>query len=130
MIFFPEASAEQGIEELRKATTQENFAQFEAAYYLGDIYLKADRIGEGLALQRWLYQQCPNNTWFAMEYGRALVDHGKLEEAEVLLSQQVKQFEQLLWIHTTKYCNHREPLHYLPNEQGVPMAGKGTSHAK
>lgn len=95
MIFFPEASAEQGIDELRRASTQENFAQFEAAYYLGDIYLKGGRVEEGLALQRWLYQQCPHNTWFAMEYGRALVDKGAFEEAEVILRQQVKQFEQL-----------------------------------
>ncbi|MEM6631427.1 MAG: hypothetical protein AAF694_17230, partial [Bacteroidota bacterium] len=93
MVFFPEASAEQGIAELRKASDIQNFAQFEAAYYLGDIYLKRGQLYPGLRLQERLYHKFPHNTWFRMEYGRALVDVGKYEKAEEILLQLVQAFE-------------------------------------
>ena len=94
MVFFPEASAEQGISELRKASDVQNFAQFEAAYYLGDIYLKRGQLYSGLRLQERLYHKFPQNTWFRMEYGRALVDVGDYEKAEQILTQMVQAFEQ------------------------------------
>ena len=95
MIFFPEASAELGIEELSKAYSTPNFAQFEAAYYLGDIYLKRGSLKNGLKLQKWLHEQCPRNTWFAMEYGRALVAVGEYAQADQVLGKLVGAFERI-----------------------------------
>ena len=58
-----------------------NFAQPEAMYYLGDIYLS--RIGKperGILLKEQLHQRYPNNSWFKVEYAKALVHLERYDE--------------------------------------------------
>ncbi len=95
MIFFPRGSISRGIAELEKAVARPNFAQFEAMFYLGDIYLKQGKTGLGLKLYRQLGKQFPRNTWFQMEYGRALIAFGDDQLARQVLQPLIETYEQL-----------------------------------
>jgi len=95
MIFFPKGSISRGIAELEQASARPNFTQFEAMFYLGDIYLKQGKTGLGLKLYRKLYEQFPQNTWFQMEYGRALIAHGNDAEAKGILQPLIERYEEI-----------------------------------
>jgi tetratricopeptide (TPR) repeat protein len=93
-VFFPEGNASQGLEELVKAGTLENFTQVESLYYLGDIYLEEEAdYRKALQIKRKLMRKYPQNTWFEADYARALVYDGQYEEAEEILGSMQAVFE-------------------------------------
>jgi len=92
MIFFPPGSIEKGIDELEHAAAKPNFARYEAMFYLGDIYLKQLQFKKGLDIYAELHELFPNNTWFQMEYGRALVVNHKQQDATATLRPMIEAF--------------------------------------
>ncbi len=95
MIFFPKGSISLGIEELSVAASTPNFAQFEAMFYLGDIYLKQEKFRLGFELYQTLSKKFPENTWFQMEYGRALYTYGMSTEAYEVLKPMMHRYENI-----------------------------------
>ncbi|MDX2248166.1 MAG: tetratricopeptide repeat protein [Bacteroidia bacterium] len=95
-VLFPEGNAEQGLEELEYAAGNPNFTQAEALYYLGDIYLEEEgKYARALSIKKSLAAKYPGNTWFQMEYARALVHNQRYAEAEIELQRMQKAFESL-----------------------------------
>ncbi|MEL6650096.1 MAG: tetratricopeptide repeat protein [Bacteroidota bacterium] len=73
MVFFPDGNAKLGVDELDKASRHSDFAQVESLFYLGDIYLEEGEIKRALQVKRKLSRQYPRNTWFEVDYARALL---------------------------------------------------------
>lgn len=95
-VFFPDGDAELGLEELEYAAGNNNFTQTEAMYYLGDIYLEEEgKYARALSIKKSLSTKYPANTWFQVDYARALVYNHRYTEAEVVLKKMQKAFELL-----------------------------------
>ncbi|MEM7367513.1 MAG: hypothetical protein AAF587_02860 [Bacteroidota bacterium] len=96
MIFFPDGDEEKGIEELELAANTPNFAQPEAMYYLGDIYLqRTGALEQGIEMKRQLHRAYPNNSWFKVDYAKGLIHAQQYEEADILLTEMIAEFENL-----------------------------------
>lgn len=93
MVFFPDGDAKLGIEELKKSAETINFTQPESIFYLGDIYLKRGEYGKGLELYRKMSERYPGNTWFKMEYARALVQTGYAARAINILNGMIDRYK-------------------------------------
>ncbi|MEZ4775828.1 MAG: hypothetical protein R3D00_21790 [Bacteroidia bacterium] len=93
-VFFPDGDAELGLEELEYAAGNNNFTQAEAMYYLGDIYLEEEaKFARALNIKKSLSAKYPGNTWFQVDYARALVYNQRYAEAEAELKKMQKAFE-------------------------------------
>lgn len=103
MIFFPDGDEDKGIEELEMAANTPNFAQAEAMYYLGDIYLqRTGNLEQGIQLKAELHEAYPNNSWFKVDYAKGLIHIQRYREAEELLAEMIEEFERI--------PNHRNRL--------------------
>jgi len=96
MIFFPDGSAEKGLDEMEKAASEPNFTQIESMYYLVDVYIYWEKdFDKAIQLSQKLYQRFPQNTWFKAEYIRSLIFGGYYEQAKPLLEEVIQQFESI-----------------------------------
>lgn len=85
MVFFPDGNAQLGLDELDKASRHSDFAQVESLYYLGDIYLEEGEVKRALQVKRKLSRQYPRNTWFEVDYARALLWADEYSSAKEVL---------------------------------------------
>ena len=96
MIFFPDGSAEKGLDEMEKAASEPNFTQIESMYYLVDVYIYWEKNFEkAIELSERLYRRFPQNTWFKAEYIRSLIYGESYEKALPLLEEMIHQFESI-----------------------------------
>ncbi|MEM6263596.1 MAG: hypothetical protein AAGI38_13875 [Bacteroidota bacterium] len=96
MVFFPDGDAEKGLTELLQAANTVNFTQFEAKFYLCDIYLEElHEFAKGLDMTRQLSNQFPQNTWFKVNFAKALIYTGKFKQAESILKSVESKYNQV-----------------------------------
>lgn len=125
MIFFPGADAQLGKWELRQASNTPNYAQVEAMFYLGDIYLKeGENEKKGLDLYTRLAQRFPGNTWFQMEYGRALVLNGKYDLAIPVLQRLTLAYETLSGQGSSLIYSSRSPYSSFLSNRSYYFLGR------
>lgn len=125
MVFFPDGDEQKGLEELEQAAYSPNFTQAEAMYYLSDIYL--NRTGDNasaLDLKGALNRSYPNNSWFKLDYARALVHVQRYDEAETLLLEMMDEFEAIDDYHTRLISSVESPyttqvMEHVYHYQGV-----------
>ncbi|WNJ18855.1 hypothetical protein [Pontibacter sp. G13] len=95
LYFFPDGDKELGLEELISAGELPGMTQYEALFYLTYIYLDEIKdLPKGLAITQKLVNDFPSNTWYACDYGRALMLNGKFNQADEVLGELIARFEQ------------------------------------
>lgn len=82
MALFPDGNIEQGLQELRLASSQTNMGQAQALYYLTDIYqFETHEHQKAIESSGKLHQLFPRNTWFHADYIRALLKAKRFNQA-------------------------------------------------
>ena len=83
-MFLPDGSREEGLNTLRKASTDAIFARPEATYFLGNILLNyEEQFDEAKSYFRMLVDQYPDNSYYRRQY---MVTLGQLHEFREIIS--------------------------------------------
>lgn len=97
VMFFSKGNKSKGLIELNKARTEALFTKHEAAFMLVGIYLKyINDNRKALEIARSLHKSFPRNDIFLMKYIESLIASGNINQAKLLLNQELKPKTELL----------------------------------
>lgn len=112
MMFLPEGNKELGIEELKHAAAKARFANWEAMYFLMQVYYSSEnKPSKALTYARKLHGEFPDNPVFHRYLGRTYIKLGNWQRASKVFAEIQKHVKKRKKGYNTTM--HREALYYL-----------------
>ncbi len=112
MMFLPDGDKEQGIKALKHASQNARFANWEAMYFLMQVYYSSEnKPSSALKYARKLHTEFPDNPVFHRYLGRIYIKLGNWQRASKVFAEIQKSVKKRKNGYNTKM--HREALYYL-----------------